>query len=95
MQTRFGYGRHTWAGCDRADIPSRQYEPFNKPERFVGMLKIVLPGFHLDWTLAQDMRDLRRFRAIDLDGIQHAHAAPKELLRQVALLAPTYSGATD
>lgn len=66
-------------------------EEYRRPQQYLGRLLIDLPGFALDWTLRQDMRDMRRFRAVDLDGIAHAHAAPAELLRKVALIVPHYS----
>ena len=88
---QFSRNQTTWAGCDRSEIPSR-VRPYVRPEQFVGRLLIELPGYSLDWTLPQDMRDPRRFRALDLSGVEYAHAAPKELLRQVALIVPTYHG---
>lgn len=84
--------RTTWAGCERSDIPSRDRGTYVRPEQFIGRLLIELPGYSLDWTLPQDMRDMRRFRALDLAGVEYAHAAPKELLRQVALIVPHYHG---
>jgi hypothetical protein len=90
---RYGRRRDTWAGCYREDIPSRERAVWEPPQPHLGRLLIALPGFSLDWTLRQDMRDMRRFRALDFDGLLHGHAAPKELLRQVALIVPTYCGA--
>lgn len=89
---QFRRNRTTWAGSDRCDIPSRA-RPYARQDQYVGRLLINLPGYSLDWTLRQDMRDMRRFRALDLAGMEFAHAAPKELLRQVALLVPRYSTA--
>lgn len=89
---RYGHNRATWAGSYRDEIPSRQREPHQRPERFIGRILVVLPAFELDLTLQQDMRDMRRFRAVDLDGAVHAHAAPKELMRELAKLMPLYSG---
>ena len=89
----YGPGRATWAGDCRDDIPSRQHAPYQRPEPFIGRIMIALPGFDLDWTLRQDMRDMRRFRAVDLDGIVHAHRAPREMLREDVLrLVPVYAG---
>ena len=75
-------------GSERSDIPSRERY---QPTPYIGRLLIALPGYAIDWTLRQDMRDMRRFYALDADGNRHAHAAPKELLRGVALLVPRYS----
>mgnify|MGYP000320645424 CR=1 FL=1 len=90
---RYGHARATWAGSYRDEIPSRERAAYVAPERFIGMVHIELPHFSLNWTLGQDMRDMRRFRAIDLDGIQHAHYAPRELMRHLATVVPVYSGA--
>ena len=92
---RFGHARTTWAGSNRDEIPSRYRAPAEQRDRFMGLLHIELPGCSINWTLAQDQRDLRRFRAVDLEGIQHQHCAPRELLRRLALDVPRYSGATD
>ena len=89
---RFGHARSTWAGCYRDEIPSRERAPVVRPERFVGLVHIELPGFSLQWSLPQDMRDMRRFRALDLDGIQQAHAAPREMMRHLVLIVPSYHG---
>lgn len=89
---RYGYARNTWAGSYRDEIPSREREPYQRPERFIGRVLVVLPFFELDWTLPQDMRDMRRFRALDLAGVQQAHAAPRELMRHLATVVPTYAG---
>lgn len=89
---RFGYARNTWAGSYRDEIPSREREAHQRPERFIGRVLVVLPFFELDLTLHQDMRDMRRFRAIDLDGKQYVHAAPRELMRHLATVVPLYSG---
>lgn len=85
----------TFNGSPRMDIPSRCREYCERPVPYLGRLLIDLPHFTLDWTLHQDMRDMRRFRAVDLDGIQHEHAAPRELMRQVALIVPRYSTRND
>lgn len=90
---RYGHARATWAGSYRDEIPSRERDPYERPTRFIGRVLVVLPFFELDWTLPQDMRDMRRFRAIDLDGKEHAHAAPRELMRHLATVVPTYAGA--
>lgn len=92
MSTYYGPGRATWAGSYRNEIPSRERGPYVRPEPYLGRLLIDLPGFALEWTLRQDMRDMRRFRGIDLDGTVHAHHAPRELLRHVSGLVPVYSG---
>jgi hypothetical protein len=89
---QYGRSRATWAGCYRDEIPSRERSPYSRPEPYIGRLMIDLPGYSLEWTLRQDMRDMRRFRGIDLDGVTHTHHAPRELLRHVALLVPVYSG---
>jgi hypothetical protein len=89
---RYGHARATWAGSYRDEIPSREREPYQRPERFIGRVLVVLPFFDLDLTLQQDMRDMRRFRAVDLDGVEHAHAAPRELMRHLATLVPVYGG---
>lgn len=89
---RYGHERRTWAGCYRDEIPSREYLPYTKPEQFIGLCRIILPGYEIDWTLRQDMRDPRRFRAVDLGGVLQAHAAPRELMRRLATLVPVYSG---
>ena len=89
----YGRSRATWAGSYRDEIPSREREPYEQPTRFIGRVLVVLPFFELDWTLPQDMRDMRRFRAIDLDGKEQAHAAPRELMRHLATVVPTYAGA--
>lgn len=85
----------TFNGSLRMDIPSRQREVYERPVLYIGRVLIDLPHFALDWTLHQDMRDMRRFRAVDLDGIQREHAAPKESMRALALVVPRYSGAKD
>ena len=87
---RYGHNRTTWAGSYRDEIPSRERGPVTRPVQFLGLLRLELPGYSLNLTLPQDMRDPRRFRAVDLDGMQHAHAAPRELLRQLALIVPHY-----
>jgi hypothetical protein len=89
---RYGHNRATWAGSYRDEIPSREREAYTRPERFIGRVLVVLPFFELDLTLQQDMRDMRRFRALDLDGVQQAHAAPRELMRRLATVVPVYSG---
>lgn len=87
----YGDARRTWHGAPRSDIESR-HRPAPEPwQPYLGRLLIDLPGCRIDWTLHQDRRDLRRFRCVDLDGIQHAHAAPRELMRQLALIVPHYS----
>jgi hypothetical protein len=82
-----------WAGAYRDEIPSRQHAPYVRPEPYIGRVLIDLPGCSIDWALRQDMRDMRRFRALDLDGALLAHAAPRELIREHLLpLVPVYSG---
>lgn len=85
----------TFNGSPRMDIPNRRREPYERPQPYLGRLLIDLPHFTLDWTLHQDTRDMRRFRAVDLDGIQREHAAPRELMRHVALIVPRYSTRDD
>ena len=92
MSNHYGPGRATWAGSYRDEIPSRERPAYVRQEPYIGRLLIDLPGFAMDWTLRQDMRDERRFYAVDLDGAKHEHAAPRELMRRVALLVPIYSG---
>ena len=79
------YGRRRFQHRD--DLPVELYA---RQVQFIGLLHLELPGYSLNWTLRQDMRDPRRFAALDLGGILHGHAAPKELLRQTALIVPTY-----
>jgi hypothetical protein len=95
MQPHYGHARSTWAGCHRSEIPSRHRGEWVAPSPFIGALRIILPGFDLDWSLRQDMRDVRRFYALDLDGNRHAHAAPRELMHELARVVPRYSGARD
>lgn len=92
MHLYYGHNRSTWAGCHRSEIPSRERGAWVAPEPFIGSVRIILPGFALDWTLRQDMRDPRRFYALDLDGAAHAHAAPRELMHALAKVVPRYSG---
>lgn len=89
--TALRIGIHT--GSPRDEIDSRERDPWERPQQYLGRLMIDLPGYSLDWVLRQDMRDMRRFRCVDLDGIVQQHAAPRELLRRVALIVPHYSGA--
>ncbi len=58
---------------------------------YIGRMLIDLPHCALDLTLRQDRRDQRRFYAVDLGGRVVAHAAPRELMRDVARLLPIYS----
>ena len=88
----YGDQRKTWHGVPRVDIEDRERPPVEEWQPFVGLIQIRLPFFDLDWTLRQDSRDPRRFRALDLEGNLHAHAAPRELMRQMALIVPQYSG---
>lgn len=93
MSTYYTPTRSTWAGGDRADIPSREREPWARPEPYIGRLHLALPGCSIEWVLRQDVRDMRRFRALDLDGNLLAHAAPRELIRETLLpLVPVYAG---
>ncbi len=82
-------------GSERSDILSREREPYTRPLPYIGRLLIALPGYSIDWTLRQDMRDMRRFYALSANGERMGHAAPKELLRSVALLVPRYSVAEE
>lgn len=86
---RYGNQRRTHNGSDRADIPSRERGP--GPERYVGRIMCDFPGWSVEWACPQDMRDMRRFRAVDLDGLVHGHGTPKELLRACIALAPVYA----
>ena len=70
-----------------------EHEDYEHARQYLGRLLIDLPGFSLDWTLRQDMRDMRRFRAVDLSGVTHEHCAPAEMLRRVALIVPHYGSA--
>jgi hypothetical protein len=91
---RYGHNRATWAGSYRDEILSRERPLIVDPwEPYLGRLLVDLPGYALDLTLHQDRRDPRRFRAVDLEGVQRAHAAPRELMRQLAIIVPHY-GAT-
>ena len=88
---RYGTARRTWAGDYRDEIQSRQRPAYVRPTLYLGRLLLDLPGCRIDWTLHQDSRDLRRFRAVDLDGIQHEHCAPREMMRRLATVVPMYS----
>ena len=87
---RFGDARRTWAGSPRDEIQSRERGPVESWQPYLGRILIDLPGYALDLTLHQDRRDPRRFRAVDLAGAVQAHAAPRELMRQLALVVPHY-----
>ena len=87
---RYGHNRATWAGSYRDEIPSRERGPVESWQPYLGRILIDLPGYALDLTLHQDRRDPRRFRAVDLAGAVQAHAAPRELMRQLALVVPHY-----
>ncbi len=89
---RYGHSRQTWAGDYRDEIPSRARGAYVKPQPYLGRVLVDLPFFSLEWALRQDMRDMRRFRALDLDGIEQAHATPRELMRHLATLVPVYHG---
>ena len=89
----YGAPRRTHNGSDRADILSRDRGPAH--ERYVGRIMCDFPGFRVEWVCAQDMRDLRRFRAFNLDGIGQGHGTPKELLRACIALAPCTPKATS
>ena len=58
---------------------------------WVGVL-IDVPGLSVDWTLHPDRRDVRRWRAVDLDGNVQAHAAWPTILRQIAAGQPQALG---
>lgn len=91
----YGDARRTWHGSPRSEIESRE-RPAPEPwTPYLGRLLLDVPGYRIDWALHQNRRDLRRFRAVDLDGIQHQHAAPAEMLRKLALIVPHYSAPRD
>ena len=90
---RYGHERRTYAGSYRDEIPSRERGPV--PERYVGRIMCEFPGFRVEWACPQDMRDMRRFRAVDLDGMVRGHGTPKELLRACIALAPVYAAAAN
>lgn len=76
---------------DRSQILSR-YAP-RDDMRPPGCLIIRdLSGISLEWTLIPDRRDVRRYRAFDLDGRLQHHAAGGELLRAVAAMVPRVLG---
>jgi len=75
----------------RADIHAEPLRGvWTRPEPFIGRLALIAPGISIEWTLRQDMRDMRRFHALDLDGQSHGHATPKELLHRLADSLPRY-----
>ena len=88
----YGDQRKTWHGMPRCEILTRQHPPYERPQPFLARICIVLPGFDLEWTGHQDMRDMRRFRWVDMDGALHEHAAPRETMRALSLIVPRYSG---
>lgn len=69
---------------NRADILSRLdlRDDARKPER------LVITPLDIDWTLVPDKRDVRRWRAVDLTGVVHMHAAWPEMLRRLAAHQP-------
>lgn len=73
-----------FAPIDRAAIPSRldPRDDARKAER------IVVTPIDVDWTLVPDKRDVRRWRAFDLDGTLQMHAAWPEILRRLAAHQP-------
>lgn len=75
---------------DRSQILSRQdpRDDMRKP----GRILIDVPGLSVDWTLHPDRRDVRRWRAVDLDGKVMAHAAWPTILRQLAAGQPQALG---
>ena len=60
--------------------------------RPLGRIVIDVPGLRLDWTLVPDRRDVRRWRAVDLAGVEHAHAAWPTILRMLAAGQPQALG---
>jgi hypothetical protein len=86
---RYGRRRDNWVGSYRDQISSRHRGAWELPQPYVGRLLIALPGFSIDRTLRQDTHEMRRFWALKFDGARQ-HAAPKELLRQVAFIVPMY-----
>jgi hypothetical protein len=75
---------------DRSLIPIRQdlRDDMRKP----GRILIDVPGLSVDWTLHPDRRDVRRWRAVGLDGKVQAHAAWPTILRQLAAGQPQALG---
>ena len=67
---------------DRGQILSRQ--GIRDDMRSPGRLLLIVPGVDIDWTLAPDRRDVRRWWAVDLAGNRHAHAAWPTILRDLA-----------
>lgn len=67
---------------DRSEIPSRS-DP-RDDLRPLGRILIDVPGFSIDWTLVPDRRDVRRWRAVDQDGVVQAHAAWPTIVRTIA-----------
>ena len=75
---------------DRSLILSRQdvRDDLRKP----GRILIDVPDLSIDWTLLADKRDVRRWRAVDIFGIVHAHAAWPTMLRDLAADRPQALG---
>lgn len=67
---------------DRSLILSRHNQ--RDDMRAPGRLLLIVPGVDIDWTLVPDKRDVRRWRAVDLSGDVHAHAAWPTILRDLA-----------
>ena len=75
---------------DRSDIPSRA-DPRDDMRR-PGRILIDVPGLSIDWILKPDSRDVRRWRAVDLAGVEHMHAAWPTILREIAKGQPQALG---
>ena len=60
--------------------------------RPLGRILIDVPGLSIDWTLHPDLRDVRRWFAVDLLGIRHMHAAWPSILRELASHQPQALG---
>ena len=79
-----------YAPIDRSQILSRS-DP-RDDMRPLGRLLLVVPGVDIDWTLVPDRRDVRRWRAVDLSGRVHDHAAWPTILRNLASGQPQAIG---
>lgn len=76
------YLQDCYATIDRSQINSRR--DLREDMRALGRLLLIVPGVDIDWTLIPDKRDVRRWRAVDLSGAVHAHAAWPTILRDLA-----------
>ena len=73
---------------DRSQIPSRSdpRDDTRRPER------LVITPLGIDWVLVADPRDVRRYRAFDVSGNEHMHAAWPTMLRKLAEHQPQALG---